>query len=194
MTAREGGQDYLLKQFTGGELLKRLMCQAIERKRIIEEALKEAETRRNKLLAMLAHELRNPLAALDCGLSLLGTAGQESDREWALTMAEHQVRLLARMVEDLLDSSRITRGTFQLRRERVRPAELIERAVDTMRHFAQTKGHRLHVVVGPNLPQLEADPSRLEQVIFNLLNNAFKFTPQGGRVEVWPWPRGANWS
>jgi signal transduction histidine kinase len=183
-TAREGGQDYLLKQFTGGELLKCLMCQAIERKRIIEEALKEAETRKNEFLAMLAHELRNPLAALDCGLSLLGAAGRESDREWALTMAEHQVRLLARMVEDLLDTSRITRGTFQLRRERVRPAELIERAVDTMRHFAQTKGHRLHVVVGPNLPQLEADPSRLEQVIFNLLNNAFKFTPQGGRVEV----------
>ena len=105
-TAREGGQDYLLKQFTGGELLKRLMCQAIERKRLIEEALKEAETRKNEFLAMLAHELRNPLAALDCGLSLLGTAGQESDREWALTMAEHQVRLLARMVEDLLDTSR----------------------------------------------------------------------------------------
>jgi len=184
-TAREGGQDYLLKQFTGGELLKRLMCQAIERKRIIEEALKEAETRKHEFLAMLAHELRNPLAALDCGLSLLGAAAcQESDREWALTMAQHQVRLLARMVEDLVDSSRITRGTFQLRRERVRPAELIERAVDTMRHFAQTKGHRLHVVVGPNLPQLEADPSRLEQVIFNLLNNAFKFTPRGGRVEV----------
>jgi signal transduction histidine kinase len=183
-TAREGGQDYLLKQFTGGELLKRLMCQAIERKRIIEEALKEAETRRNEFLAMLAHELRNPLAALDCGLALLGAAGRESDREWALTMAEHQVRLLARLVEDLLDTSRITRGTFQLRRERVRPAELIERAVDTMRHSTQIKGHRLHVVVGPNLPQLEADPSRLEQVIVNLLNNAFKFTPQGGRVEV----------
>src|SRR5271166_3156085 len=183
MTTRAGGQDYLLKQFTGGELLKRLMCQAIERKRIM-EALKEADTRKNEFLAMLAHELRNPLAALDCGLSLLKAAGQVSDREWALTMAQHQVRLLARMVEDLLDSSRITRGTFQLRRERVRPAELIERAVDTMRHLAQTKGHRLHVVVGPNLPQLEADPSRLEQVIFNLLNNAFKFTPQGGRVEV----------
>jgi len=182
-TAREGGQDYLLKRSTGGELLKRLMRQAIDRKRI-EEALKKADTRKNEFLAMLAHELRNPLAALECGLSLLKAAGQESDREWALTMAEHQVRLLARMVEDLLDTSRITRGTFQLRRERVRPAELIERAVDTMRHFAQTNEHRLHVVVGPNLPQLEADPSRLEQVIFNLLSNAFKFTPQGGRVEV----------
>ena len=182
-TAREGGQDYLLKQFTGGELLKRLMRQAIERKRI-EEALKQADTRKNEFLAMLAHELRNPLAALECGLSLLKAAGQESDREWALTMAEHQVRLLARMVEDLLDTSRITRGTFQLRRERVRPAELIERAIATVRHIAQTKGHRLHVVVGPNLPQLEADPPRLEQVIFNLLTNAFKFTPQAGRVEV----------
>ncbi|MGA2702180.1 MAG: response regulator [Isosphaeraceae bacterium] len=182
-TARAGGQDYLLKRSTGGELLKRLMRQAIDRKRI-EEALKKADTRKNEFLAMLAHELRNPLAALECGLSLLKAAGQESDREWALTMAEHQVRLLARMVEDLLDTSRITRGTFQLRRERVRPAELIERAVDTMRHFAQTKEHRLHIMVGPNLPQLEADPSRLEQVIFNLLSNAFKFTPQGGRVEV----------
>ena len=192
-TAREGGQDYLLKQFTGGELLKRLMCQAIERKRL-EEALKEADARKNKFLAMLAHELRNPLAALECGLSLLKAAGQVSDREWALTMAEHQVRLLARMVEDLLDTSRITRGTFQLRRQRVRPAELIERAVDTMRHFAQTKGHRLHVVVEPNLPQLEADPSRLEQVIFNLLSNAFKFTPRGDGSRFRSWPRGANWS
>ena len=159
------------------------MRQAIERKRI-EEALKQADTRKNEFLAMLAHELRNPLAALECGLSLLKAAGQESDRKWALTMAEHQVRLLARMVEDLLDTSRITRGTFQLRRERVRPAELIERAIATVRHIAKTKGHRLHVVVGPNLPQLEADPPRLEQVIFNLLTNAFKFTPREGRVEV----------
>jgi signal transduction histidine kinase len=182
-TTREGGQDYLLKRFTGGELLKRLIRQAIERKRI-EEALKVADTRKNEFLAMLAHELRNPLAALGCGLSLLASAGHEGDCEWALTMAEHQVRLLARMVDDLLDTSRITRGTFQLRKERVRPAEVIQRALDTVRQSAQTQGHRLHVVVGPNLPQLEADPSRLEQVVYNLLTNAFKFTPQGGWVEV----------
>ena len=182
-TTREGAQDYLPKQFIGGELLKRLIRQAIERKRI-EEALKQADSRKNEFLAMLAHELRNPLAALECGLSLLKSAGPESDRNWAMTMAEHQVRLLARMVDDLLDISRITHGTFQLRRERVRPAELVERAVATVRHLAESHGHRLQVVVPPSLPQLEADPSRLEQVVFNLLTNALKFTPQGGRVEL----------
>ncbi len=182
-TTREGGQDYLLKQFTSGELLKRLAHQAIERKRI-EEALKEADIRKNEFLAMLAHELRNPLAALQCGLSLLAGTDQEGDREWALTMADHQVRLLAHMVDDLLDTSRITRGTFRLRKERVQPAELIQRAVDTVRHSAQAREHRLHVVVGPDLPHLDADPSRLEQVVFNLLTNAFKFTPRSGWVEV----------
>ena len=149
-----------------------------------EDALKEADTHKNQFLAMLAHELRNPLAALDCGLSLVTGGGDESDRDWALTMAEHQVRLLTRMVNDLLDTSRITRGTFQLQRERVRPAELIERAVDTVRHLNQAQGHHLHVAMAPELPQLEADPARLEQVVCNLLTNAIKFTPPDGRIEV----------
>lgn len=156
----------------------------IEDQKRSEDALREADTHKNEFLAMLAHELRNPLAALDCGLSLLTGAGHENDRDWALTMAEHQVRLLTRMVDDLMDTSRITRGTFRLQKERVRPAELIERAVDTVRHLAEAQGHHLHVTVAPNLPQLGADPARLEQVISNLLTNAFKFTPQGGRVEL----------
>ena len=156
----------------------------IDDQKCSENALKDADKHKNEFLAMLAHELRNPLAALKCGLSLLTGASHESDRDWALTMAEHQVRLLTRMVNDLLDTSRITRGTFQLRKERVRPAELIERAVDTVRHLAEAKEHHLHLTVAPNLPLLQADPARLEQVINNLLTNAFKFTPQGGRVEV----------
>ena len=93
-TTREGGQDYLLKRFTGGELLGRLIRQAIKQKRI-EEALKEADSRKNEFLAMLAHELRNPLAALECGLSLLADTGHQDDHDWALTMADHQVHLLA---------------------------------------------------------------------------------------------------
>ena len=149
-----------------------------------EDALKEADAHKNQFLAMLAHELRNPLAALDCGLSLVTGGGDKSDRDWALAMAEHQVRLLTRMVNDLLDTSRITRGTFQLKRERVRPAELIERAVDTVRHLNQAQGHHLHVAMAPELPQLEADPARLEQVVCNLLTNAIKFTPPDGRIEV----------
>ncbi len=123
-----------------------------------ENALKEADKRKNEFLAMLSHELRNPLAALSCGLSLLTCASEESDRNWALTMAEHQVRLLTRMVDDLLDSSRITRGTFQLRMERVRPAEVIERAVAAVRHHADAQRHHLHLAMAPELPQLEADP------------------------------------
>ncbi len=84
----------------------------------------------------------------------------ESDRGWALTMAEHQVRLLTRMVDDLLDTSRITRGTFQLRKERVRPAELIDRAVDTVRHLAEAQGHHLARHSGPG-PAATARPTRL---------------------------------
>ena len=99
-------------------------------------------------------------------------------------MAEHQVRLLTRMVDDLLDTSRITRGTFQLQTERVRPAALIERAVTPVRHIAEAQRHHLHVAAAPDLPQLEADPARLEQVICNLLTNAVKFTPQDGRIEL----------
>jgi CheY-like chemotaxis protein len=99
-------------------------------------------------------------------------------------MAEHQVRLLARMVDDLLDTSRITHGTFRLQTERVRTAELIERAVNTVRHHSEAKGKHLHVAIAPDLPQLEADPIRLEQVICNLLTNAVKFTPQDGRIDI----------
>ncbi len=156
----------------------------IDDQKCSENALKEADNRKNEFLAMLAHELRNPLAALDCGLSLLTGASHESDRNWALTMAEHQVQHLTRMVDDLLDTSRITRGTFQLRMERVRPAELIERAVATVRHLAEAQGHHLLLAMAPELPQLEADPARLEQVICNLLTNAVKFTPRDGRIEL----------
>ena len=130
---------------------------------------------------MLAHELRNPLAALGCGLELLAGAGE---RGWAWSMAEHQVRLLTRMVDDLLDTSRITHGTFQLRREEVRPAELIDEAVHTLRQIAEAQGHQVRVTMAPNLPRLNADPARLEQVVCNLLTNAMKFTPQGGRIEL----------
>jgi CheY-like chemotaxis protein/two-component sensor histidine kinase len=99
-------------------------------------------------------------------------------------MTGHQVRLLTHMVDDLLDTSRITRGTFQLRRERVQPADLIDQVVDTVRHLAEEREHQLHVTVAPDLPLLEADPARLEQVVCNLLANAIKFTPRGGRVEL----------
>ncbi len=149
-----------------------------------ESALKQADHYKDEFLAMLAHELRNPLAALECGLTLLGITGDDGARGWAMKTSEHQVQLLTRMVDDLLDISRITRGSFQLRREPVRPAESIERAVDTIRHLVQQRGQRLDVTTATDLPLLDADPARLEQVVCNLLANAAKFTPQGGRIEL----------
>ena len=174
-----------LRDAGGGVLLWTGSSTDIDDQKSSEEILKAADVRKNAFLAMLAHELRNPLAALDCGLALLSGAGDEGNRAWALTMAGHQVRLLSHMVDDLLDTSRITRGTFQLRKERVRPAELINRAVDTIRHLAEAQGHRLDVAAPPDLPEMEADPARLEQVVCNLLTNAVKFTPKGGRIELW---------
>ena len=107
-------------------------------------------------------------------------------------MAEHQIRLLTRMVDDLLDTSRIRRGTFQLRKERVRPAEVIERAVDSVRRFAEANSLDLHFEPAPELPRLEVDPARLEQVVSNLLNNAIKFSPRGGRIDVTLRPEGTD--
>ncbi len=172
---RDAGGDVLI--WTGSST-------DIEDQKRSENALKEADHYKDEFLAMLAHELRNPLAALECGLTLLATSCDEAGRVWALRAAEHQVRLLTRMVDDLLDISRITRGSFQLRRELVRPAELIDQAVDTVRHLAEERGQSLDVATAPDLPQLDADPARLEQVLCNLLTNAIKFTPQGGRIEL----------
>ena len=156
----------------------------IDDQKTSEVALQEADQHKNQFLAMLAHELRNPLAGLECGLSLLGGPDHESDRVWALAMAEHQIQLLTRMVDDLLDTSRITRGSLHLRKERVRPAEMIERAGETVRQIADAHGIDLQIAIPPGLPQLQADPARLEQAVSNLLTNAIKFTPRGGRIDV----------
>lgn len=149
-----------------------------------EKALRESDRRKDQFLAMLAHELRNPLAALDSSLVLLADTHYAGDRDWAMKISMRQVRHLVRMVDDLLDTSRITRGTIRLQTELVQPAEVIGRAIEAMRHLAEAKGHQLCVSMAPHLPKLEADPTRLEQIISNLLTNAIKFTQPGGRVEV----------
>ena len=154
----------------------------IEDHRRSNDALRVADHNKDEFLAMLAHELRNPLAALDTGLQILADAG--GDHAWALDTAGHQVRLLTHMVDDLLDTSRISRGTFRLRKEKVWPAGLIGRVVDTMRYLVASQGHELNVALAPDLPPLDADPARLEQVVGNLLTNAVKYTPEGGRIDL----------
>jgi len=145
--------------------------------------LSEADRRKNEFLAMLAHELRNPLAPISNAARALrmGRRDQEALQS-ASEMLERQVGQMSRLVDDLLDVSRITRGKIELRRERVELAPIVKQAVEAVRAQYKSTNHELTVTVPPQPVFLNADPTRLAQVIGNLLNNAGKFTDRGGHV------------
>lgn len=149
----------------------------------LNERLVEADQRKDEFLAMLAHELRNPLAPLRNAVHLLQRPGLDPaliDRTGA--MMGRQVQQLGRLVDDLLDLSRIARGKMQLRKERVDLRDAARRAADTSRPLVEARRHQLTVSL-PDAPvPLLADPARLEQVLTNLLNNAARYTPEGGRI------------
>jgi len=144
--------------------------------------LAESDRRKDEFLAMLAHELRNPLAPLDTSLRLLRQGS--ADRDTVLAMADRQVALLVRLVDDLLDISRITRGTVTLRREPVAIAEVVARAVEVATPAAVERRLALTVDVPSEALVVDADPVRLVQVLANLLGNAVKYTPPGGAIAV----------
>jgi PAS domain S-box-containing protein len=157
-----------------------------------EEILAEAERARaeaeaanrakDHFLAMLAHELRNPLAAVRSAVVVAGLDAARRDR--ALTIARRQTEQLARLVDDLLDVARVTQGRIQLRRERVPIALVIERAVESTRSQVEDRGHTLVVALDDPRLAVHGDPHRLDQIVTNLLDNAAKYTPPGGRIEV----------
>ena len=154
-------------------------------RRLAAAELAEANRRKDEFLATLAHELRNPLAPIRTGIEILGRSDDPELVERTRTTMERQMRLMVRLVDDLLDVSRITRGKFQLRKQDVDLAEVLRDAVDASTPLIEEAGH----VLTANLPEpghvrLSADPSRLAQVISNLLNNAAKFTPDGGKIEL----------
>ena len=148
-------------------------------------ALREADQRKNEFLAMLAHELRNPLAPIRNAVDILRLTGGEAGAvQRTSSMLERQVGLMVRLVDDLLDVSRVSRGRIELRRERVDLVSVIAHAVEATRPLYAAKGIELGVVL-PDAPvYLHADPARLTQVVGNLLSNACKFTPQGGTVSI----------
>jgi PAS domain S-box-containing protein len=153
-----------------------------ERKKA-EDALKEADRRKDEFLATLAHELRNPLAPLRNALELLRRAGENASLiEKTRGMMERQVGQMVRLVDDLLDISRITRGKLQLRKERVELADVLNTAVETARPLVEASGHELTVTLPPHPVQVQADPVRLAQVFANLLNNAAKYTEKAGHI------------
>ena len=149
----------------------------------VEAALKETDRRKDEFLAMLAHELRNPLAPIRNAAQVLRLIGPpDPDLQRATDMIEGQVQHLARLVDDLLDVSRITRGKIKLQKEPVELAAVIARAVETCTPLIDAHRHLLTVALAPESMYVEADTTRLAQVVSNLLNNAAKYTEDGGRI------------
>ena len=147
------------------------------------EELRDADRRKDEFIAILAHELRNPLAPLATGLQILEHAGDHPEMaERARRAMDRQVRHLVRLVDDLLDVSRITRGKLELRRGPVRLADVVHHAVELARPAIDAANHVLAVEPPPEDLVIDADGTRLAQAISNLLNNAAKFTPAGGRI------------
>ncbi|HET8541537.1 MAG TPA: hybrid sensor histidine kinase/response regulator [Anaeromyxobacter sp.] len=144
------------------------------------EAVSASRTR-DEFLAMLGHELRNPLAPIATALHLLEQRGHADTREHAVI--RRQLAHLQRLVDDLLDVSRITRGKVELHRERVEAALFVGRAIEMAKDLLEQRRHRLTVDVPPGL-FVDGDPVRLAQVVANLLSNAARYTPPGGNVHV----------
>jgi PAS domain S-box-containing protein len=147
--------------------------------------LSDADRRKDEFLATLAHELRNPLAPIRNSLQILKLAGPGGPVvEQARSIMERQLGQMVRLVDDLLDVSRITRNSLELRKERVDLAAVLASAVETSRPLIEASGHELTVSLPPQPIHLEADLTRLAQVFSNLLNNAARYTERGGRIRL----------
>ncbi len=155
---------------------------AYERLRLLNE-LTEADRRKDEFLATLAHELRNPLAPIRNAVQVLRLKGpDEPDLRWGRDVIDRQVEHLTRLIDDLLDISRITRNKLELRKQRIELAEVITGAVESSRPAIEQCGHELTVTLPPQPVYLNGDLVRLAQVFLNLLNNAAKYTERGGRI------------
>ena len=152
-----------------------------------EESLREADQRKDEFMAMLAHELRNPLAPMVNALALLRIANKDdSFVEKARAILERQVNVLTRLVDDLLDMARVTSGQLDLRSERVELGAVVAQALEAARPLIENRGHSVSVTLSERI-EIDADPNRLQQILVNLLNNAAKYTNPHGRIEVSAW-------
>ncbi|MFL6214182.1 MAG: PAS domain S-box protein [Blastocatellia bacterium] len=152
-------------------------------RKLAEESLIEADRRKDEFLAMLAHELRNPLAPIRNAAQLLRRLGPPvPELQWARDVIDRQIGHLGRLVDDLLDVSRITEGKVTLRKETVDLVAVIGSALEASRPLIEERNHQLSVALPEHPLRVEGDPTRLTQVVSNLLNNAAKFTPEGGHI------------
>ncbi len=147
--------------------------------------IQEADRRKNDFLAMLAHELRNPLAPIRNAIHLLRhPSAQPAQQSWAYDLIDRQVQHLVRLVDDLLDVARITRGKIQLQLETLDLAHVIASAVEASRPFLEARQHQFVLSKTPEAVLVRVDRTRFAQVLTNLLNNAAKYTPKEGRIEL----------
>jgi signal transduction histidine kinase/ActR/RegA family two-component response regulator len=177
--SRQAGQLRELERREGERRLQE------ERQRWEAESLREENRRKDEFLAVLAHELRNPLSPMVTGLELIKVYGIEHEGlERVRTSMERQVHHLIRLVDDLLDVSRISRGKINLRRETVNLGRVVEQAVESTRPVLDERRHELELETCPEPLHLMGDAVRLTQVVANLLHNAARYTDPGGRVRL----------
>jgi PAS domain S-box-containing protein len=173
------------------ELILLAIEDVTDRKRA-EKKLEEAERRKDEFIVILAHELRNPLSAISMATHLLQEKGSDLDQAWALGVVGHQVKNLNRLIEDLLDVSRISQGKIRLRNKVEDLAAIIARAVESVTGLVEDKKQELTVSVPAEPMLVLGDSTRLEQIIGNLLTNAAKYTEKGGRISVYANIEGAD--
>jgi PAS domain S-box-containing protein len=168
-----------------GRMVRQVGCSIdISALKDAEDRLRDADRRKDEFLATLAHELRNPLAPISNAVQFLKATVHEPKAAWGLGVVERQVQTMARLLDDLLDVSRISRNKLVLRREQVELGAVLRQAVETSRPLIDMGGHALSVALPPEPVLLDADPVRLAQVFSNLLTNAAKYTPGGGHIDV----------
>jgi len=149
------------------------------------EQLAQADRRKNEFLAMLGHELRNPLAALYSAGNLLGSeAASEAQKTWAVGVIQRQGAAMMHLVNDMLDLTRVTNGSIELNRQTVALKTIVQSAIEVCQPIVDERQHRLSVSLPDEPLFLYADPTRLSQVIENIVINAAKFTPPGGSIEL----------
>jgi signal transduction histidine kinase/CheY-like chemotaxis protein len=182
---KASGRSFTAADVPFAEELARRAALAIDNAALYEE-LRANDRRKDEFLAMLAHELRNPLAAIVASTQLLGAGGNgdPARRERALAILERQALHMARLTDDLLDVSRFTRGKIELRRAPVELAQLVRQVASGFDGQVERGGYLFAVEVPPGELWLDADTARLEQVVSNLVANALKFTPPGGKIGI----------
>jgi signal transduction histidine kinase len=171
-----------LKDPVGGAVVAHL---DITRRRCAEETLRETSRHKDEFLAVLAHELRSPLTSIRNAVEVLGrTEPADPKLEWARNLIGRQTTHLAHLTEDLLDVSRLGQGRIGLHKEIVELKPIVRQAIEISRPFIDARRHSLAVSIPPEPIWIEGDPTRLVQVVGNLLNNAAKYTLDGGRITL----------